>query len=264
MMVPMMTAAAVACTACLAVLIVVSTGGGNEAGPPPAPLSFSTPLAPAQQEIDSENRTLEIRVVDRQSKAPIDKVEVSVDTDSGARPGFGGEPELMTRLVTTQRREVSGRVPTRAAQGDLHHRSQTRLCDSQLRSSDRIRRPALPQTHTMELERGISIGGFVKRRDGRPISGATVIIMSRAGADASPDYSYVPYEKVTTDAEGRWIFDAMPTGWNFVYLRVTSPRLRRRRTCSTTRPSQATSSSRHARPRRFSTKELAALRSSAR
>ena len=47
--------------------------------------------------------------------------------------------------------------------------------------------------------------------------------MSRAGADASPDYSYVPYEKVTTDAEGRWIFDHMPTGWNFVYLRVLHP-----------------------------------------
>ena len=58
----------------------------------------------------------------------------------------------------------------------------------------------------MELERGISIGGFVKRRDGRPIAGATVIIMSRAGADASPDYSYVPDEKVTTDAQGRWTY----------------------------------------------------------
>jgi peroxiredoxin len=33
----------------------------------------------------------------------------------------------------------------------------------------------------------------------------------------------VPEVKVTTDDQGHWIFDAMPTGWSFVYLRVAHP-----------------------------------------
>ncbi len=82
---------------------------------------------------------------------------------------------------------------------------------------------ALPRAHTMELEHGVTIGGIVKRRDGRPIPGATVTIMARAGADASPDYSYVDYENVTTDASGHWIFGAMPLGWSFVSVSVSHP-----------------------------------------
>ena len=100
MIVPMLTAAAVLCTACLAVLIAASARGRPAAGSPPAPLNSSTPPAAAQQENDPENRTLEIRVVDRQSRAPIEGVEVRVEIDSGARAGLGGEPELLTRLVT--------------------------------------------------------------------------------------------------------------------------------------------------------------------
>jgi hypothetical protein len=80
---------------------------------------------------------------------------------------------------------------------------------------------AIPSNHTIELERGTSIGGIVKRRDGRPISGAAVIIMARAGADDSPDYSYIHEASMTTDAQGHWTFNAMPSGWSRVYLRVT-------------------------------------------
>ena len=82
---------------------------------------------------------------------------------------------------------------------------------------------AIPGDHTIEMERGVTIGGTVKTRDGKAVGGATVIIMARAGADSSPDWSYVPEVKVTTDTEGRWRFNEMPTGWSFVYIRVTHP-----------------------------------------
>ncbi len=55
--------------------IVVSARGWFAAGPPPAILNFSAPPAVAQQAKDQENRTLELRVVDRQSRAPIAEVE---------------------------------------------------------------------------------------------------------------------------------------------------------------------------------------------
>ena len=69
----------------------------------------------------------------------------------------------------------------------------------------------------------MTIGGIVKARDGKPVAGATVIIMARAGAGSSPDWSYVPDVKVTTDTEGRWRFEEMPSGWSNVYIRVTHP-----------------------------------------
>ena len=65
--------------------------------------------------------------------------------------------------------------------------------------------------------------GSVKTRDGKAVAGATVIIMARAGADSSPDWSYVPDVKVTTDTEGRWRFNEMPSGWSRVYINVTHP-----------------------------------------
>ncbi len=73
------------------------------------------------------------------------------------------------------------------------------------------------------MERGVTIGGIVKNRDGKAVAGATVIIMARAGADDSPDWTYVPEVKVTTDAEGRWRFGEMPSGWSSVYIRITHP-----------------------------------------
>ncbi len=216
---PAMPAVAVVCTLCLAALILASARGGP-------PLALSTPSAPpaaAERESDPENRNLEIRVVDRQTRAPIEGVEVTVETDTGARDGFGGDPQLLARPMTKQdgfcRIEFPRVLPKRIYVAARKHGYAIRNYAPLEETGGR----ALPRTHEMKLERGITIGGFVKRRDGRPINGATVIIMSRAGADASPDYSYVPFEEVTTDVEGRWTYNAMPTGWNFVYLRVLHP-----------------------------------------
>src|SRR4029079_17340355 len=64
---------------------------------------------------------------------------------------------------------------------------------------------------------------MVKTGGGKAVAGATVIIMARAGADRSPDWTYVPEAKVTTDSEGRWRFSEMPTGWSWVYVRAMHP-----------------------------------------
>ncbi len=81
---------------------------------------------------------------------------------------------------------------------------------------------AIPGNHTIEMERGTTIGGTVKTRDGKAVSGATVIITASA-ATLAPDWSYVPEVKVPTDAEGRWRYNEMPSGWSSVYIRVTHP-----------------------------------------
>ena len=114
-------------TAGLAVLVVAVARGGFGTDPPLAPLQASEPQVVAQPEKDPNNRTLVLRVVNRNSRAPIEGAEVTVEIDSGARPGLGGEPELMTRLATDTGRTVQDRVPTSLAQGDIHHGSQGRL-----------------------------------------------------------------------------------------------------------------------------------------
>ena len=92
--------------------------------------------------------------------------------------------------------------------------------------STKRRGVAIPGDHTIEMERGVTIGGIVKSRDGKPVAGATVSVRARAGADASPDWTYVPDVKVTTDTAGHWQFSEMPTGWSYVYCQRHASRLR--------------------------------------
>ncbi len=221
-LVPLMTAAAVLGTAAVTALVVVLARGWFAAGPAPGHLNESTPPAVAQKKNDPENRTLEIRVVDRQSR-PIEGVEVSVETDSGARAGLGGELELMTRQGTDKEGRCRIEFP-RVLPKEIYIKAhKPGYADRSYAPSLETGAAAIPSNHTIELESGTSIGGIVKRRDGRPISGATVEIMARAGADDSPDYSYIHDTSVTTDAQGRWTFSAMPSGWSRVYVSVAHP-----------------------------------------
>ena len=128
---------------------------------------------------------------------------MTVEIDSGERPGLGGEPEVLTRLGTGGDgrckidfpRQLPKEIYITARKAGYADRGYGPLLEPGL--------PAIPVGHTIEMERGVTIGGIVKNRNGKAVAGATVIIMARAGADASTDWSYVPEVKVTTDAEGR-------------------------------------------------------------
>ncbi len=221
-LVPRLIAAALL-TAGLAVLVVAVTRGGFRTDPPRAPLQGGEPRVAARPEKDPNNRSLVLRVVERDSRAPIAGAEVTVEVDSGARAGLGGDAQVMTRSATD---------------GDGHCKIEfPRVLPRQIYITARKAgyanraygpfyepgRPAIPSDHTIELEHGVRIGGTVKARDGKAIAGATVMIMARAGADNSPDWTYVPGVKVTTDSQGRWGYNEMPSGWSRVYLTVTHP-----------------------------------------
>jgi protocatechuate 3,4-dioxygenase beta subunit len=179
--------------------------------------------APAQSGKDPQNRKLVVRVVERTTNAPIAGAAVNVELDSGARDGLGGDARVMASLVTGKNgecevefpRTLPRRIYVTASQPGYANRTYEPLIEPGGR--------AIPRRHTLELERGVSIGGIVKGEGGPPVAGATVTVMARAGLDAAADFSYVPEVKVTTDAQGRWRFDAMPTGWSFVALRVAHP-----------------------------------------
>ncbi len=204
-------------------VIAVARFGFNTDPPIPPPKSSSQSVAAAQPKKDRKNRTLVVRVVDRDSTSPMEGVEVVVHTDSGARPGLGGEPEEMARFTTGKDGQCRIEFPRTLPKEVFITARKAGYAD---RGYGPLLEPglaAIPGSHTINMERGLTIGGLVKARDGKPVAGATVIIMARAGEGGSPDWSYVPEAKVTTDQEGRWRFEEMPSGWNNVYVRVMHP-----------------------------------------
>ena len=87
-------------TTSLAVVAVAIARFGFNSTPSIPPSKSSTQSAVAQPRKDPNNRTLVVRVADRDSSSPLEGVEVVVHTDSNARPGLGGEPKEMARFTT--------------------------------------------------------------------------------------------------------------------------------------------------------------------
>jgi RNA polymerase sigma factor (sigma-70 family) len=221
--VPRLIAGAVLTAGLAALVIAVASGGSDKTDPPFVPLQAGEPSVVTPPEKDPNNRTLILRAVHRDTRAPIEGAEVTVEFDSGARAGLGGDAALFTRLTTDSDGRCRIEFP-RVLPKEIY------ITARKVGYADRAYGPffepgrhAIPRGHTIEMERGVTIGGIVKNRQGQAIVGATVIIMARAGAGGASDWSYVSEVKVTTDAEGRWRYGEMPTGWESIYLRVTHP-----------------------------------------
>jgi RNA polymerase sigma factor (sigma-70 family) len=221
-LVPRLIAGAIL-TAGFAVVVVAAARGWFRFDPPRAPLQASEPRVVAQPKKDPNNRRLALRIVNRDSRAPIEGTEVTVEIDSGARAGLGGEPEVMTRLATNPDGTCTIEFP-RVLPKEIYVTA--RKPGFACRSYGPLLEPGeagIASDHTIEMESGVTIGGVVKNHDGRAITGATVIIKARAGADDSPDWTWVSGAKVTTDTQGRWRYGEMPSGWRNVYITVTHP-----------------------------------------
>jgi RNA polymerase sigma factor (sigma-70 family) len=210
-------------TAGLAVVVVEVARGTFATDPPIAPPKAGAPAVIAQPVKDPNNRTLVLHVVDRNSRAPIEGAEVTVEIDSGARAGLEVEPELTTQLATDRDGRCKIEFPRVLPKQVVMTARKAGYANRAYGPFFEPGAPAIPSEHTIEMESGITIGGTVKTRDGKAVAGATVIIMARAGADASPEWSYVPEIMVATDSEGRWRFSEMPSGWRNVYIRVAHP-----------------------------------------
>jgi RNA polymerase sigma factor (sigma-70 family) len=212
-------------TAGIAVLVAAVAAGAFRSDPPRilAPLTASEAKGVVPAGKDPKNRTLILAIVNRDSRVPVEGAEVTVEIDSGARAGLGGESELMTR-TTTDRDGRCTIVFPRVLPKEIYVTA--RKTGYATRAYGPLLEPggaAIAGNHTIEMERGVAIGGSVKNRAGQGVVGATVHVSARAGADNSPDWTYVPDVKVTTDTAGRWRYDEMPSGWSRVYLQVTHP-----------------------------------------
>jgi RNA polymerase sigma factor (sigma-70 family) len=69
----------------------------------------------------------------------------------------------------------------------------------------------IPKSYELGLCRGRSIGGIVRDELGRPVAGAKVIL-SVIPTEGTREAFNMGEEKITTDGEGRWHYDAYPAG----------------------------------------------------
>ncbi|HOW67228.1 MAG TPA: carboxypeptidase regulatory-like domain-containing protein [Candidatus Paceibacterota bacterium] len=75
---------------------------------------------------------------------------------------------------------------------------------------------AAPSSYTFELSKGIQISGTVADTNGRPVSGAVVVIPSS------------PF-RTETDVNGHWVLDGLPVGFRNFSVTVTHPDFRTER-----------------------------------
>ena len=142
-------------------------------------------------------------MADRDSSSPLEGVEVVVHTDSNARPGLGGEPKEMARFTTGKDGQCKIEFPQDLPKEIFVIAHKAGYADRGYGPLLEPGLPAIPRDHTISMERGVTIGGIVKARDGKPVAGATVIISARAGEGGSPEWTYIPEARLSTDTEGR-------------------------------------------------------------
>ncbi len=101
--------------------------------------------------------------------------------------------------------EVNGYVPVRARWLNIDNPPQHEV---------------IPQFQDFPLEKGTSIGGIVKNKEGEPIAGAKVNLSLRG-----PEGKIIFYVEhaVRTDADGKWRDDAMPREIDKLSMEITHP-----------------------------------------
>jgi protocatechuate 3,4-dioxygenase beta subunit len=190
---------------CSFLVALTTVGWGPAALSQGEPVRAAGPRSSAKgsDSLAKQEATLEFRVVDAQDRAPLRDVSIVVVGDVVAPPTVlttnadgllrVAIPKPATRFLGISARK-DGFVPVQVAW-----------------SGDDIG-TELPESYTLALERGTSIGGKVRDTRGRPIAGVLVYIWferQRRG-DEREALSLANEYHVETDASGRWRCTMMP------------------------------------------------------
>ena len=166
-------------------------------------------------------RAVEITVVDRDSHQPVADAAVVVRAPGG--PAARGKTNASGKLTVSCPAE---------GKGELSITVTARPYANLLRAwRDATQSPLNSGQVTLELEKGLTIGGRVVDDAGTPIAGANVVIhMSRRPADHSAVVG-PSYESVKTGEDGRWTYAGVPAQydvcsigcWHPLYISTSSP-----------------------------------------
>lgn len=160
----------------------------------------------------AKGRTLEIRVVDRQTGRPIpgvnlrigiDRKRIDATTDETGRYVITDLPITLNGLVVWAKKP--GLVPT------------------VVNWREEALEGRIPSRFTLPMEPGTTIGGGVRDEEGRPIAGATVYLRADCGRGEGAVVTDLFEYPAHTDAQGRWRCDLIPAGSDCVSTRLVHP-----------------------------------------
>jgi hypothetical protein len=84
----------------------------------------------------------------------------------------------------------------------------------------------LPDDFTLKMEEAQSIGGVVRNDDGQPVEGAKVVLIIRSssmGGLAQQVFNDIWERRVTTDQDGKWLFDEAPSDLRPLDVKLEHP-----------------------------------------
>lgn len=82
----------------------------------------------------------------------------------------------------------------------------------------------IPTNYTLEMERGVTIGGTVVDDAGKPVVGARVTLRVRCDTGRANAAYDIQGDWVKTEADGVWTYDRVPAGFTAVSMSVADPR----------------------------------------
>lgn len=170
----------------------------------------ATRPAPAGGETPAEKPSLDFRVVDKDSGEPLADAALRVRVNDAVRT-------VKTDKNGRYRVELDNRHPS-ILSIRVHKPTYVPMVVGWSEESD----PAgVPESHTLRLEPGSPVGGVVRDQDGRPVEGATGLVMTGQN-DGRDRYNLWDYP-VKTGADGRWVCDAFPRKIGSIQVRFEHP-----------------------------------------
>ncbi len=197
-------------------IIAMSAEGPDSTLPDNVPPPSRKALREMNEFVDAVyRREFVVRVTDAETGAPVTNATASLTIMEDKEKTFWGEkhPDAqgMCRLVYPPQQTVGytiwvhapGRMPA------LVSESKTNLVK-------------FTHEHSVVLKRGTTVGGIVKQSDGKPVSGAQVII-HRVTRVSPHHYERIDYDAATTSPDGKWTSTSLPADLSGFSFQVMHP-----------------------------------------
>jgi uncharacterized GH25 family protein/thiol-disulfide isomerase/thioredoxin len=179
-------------------------------------LAFISGLRSTAAQLPETVKVLTVTVLDAASGKPISGAEVTAPALSW---GLTPRPTNEWRLHTDERGAVAFRIPTNEYQQfmlSVFHPEYAQRGVNWISRSGKVM-GSVPNSYTIRLERGDTVGGMVRDERGQPISGAAIRLSGSRSRSSSDENSHDEYPmignfgvgwpeqiSITTDQKGFW------------------------------------------------------------
>ncbi|MHC5539201.1 carboxypeptidase-like regulatory domain-containing protein, partial [Singulisphaera rosea] len=188
----------------------------------PMALGLDSGVPPADGRKDQSTRTperatspraIEFRVIHKSSRQPLEGVTIKGQVDGNLQPGVSVDNEGRFRLA----------VPESGAHAFDVWVKKDGFVPLSYSWSRREGGDDIPNTVTLTMEAGTTIGGLIRDAGGRPVRDATVLLLVPGDQVSRRQKTDIGDYPVKTDAEGRWRCDVMPSKLDDVWIRLSHP-----------------------------------------